>query len=118
MILLLKRALQALDLWPQPGQVAPPCGYTPAQMRQEVRSVINRIDGELLLAIYHVVMVMSTMRNEFAPPSPPPAPTPKLRRNGLEFDGPADWNAHRVMVRQTLSQADQILRDAANGGQP
>lgn len=41
-----------------------------------------------------------------------PAPPPKLRRNGLEFDGPADWNAHRTMLRQTLSQAEQILREA------
>ncbi|MCL4295714.1 MAG: hypothetical protein KJ077_08300 [Anaerolineae bacterium] len=117
-MILLKRALQALGLWPQPGQVAPPCGYTPDQMRREVRSVIDRTDGELLLAMYQVVMVLSTMKDEatqpvpMAPPEPPARPT--IWRNRLEFKDDADWRAHRTFYRQALADFEQILRD---GGQ-
>lgn len=120
-MILLKRALQALSLWPQPGQLAPECGETPEEMRDEMQAVINRTNGELLLAIYWVVMALSTMRDEFAPPDPPPAPPspppsarPTIWRNRLEFKDDADWRAHRTFYRQALANFEQILRD---GGQ-
>lgn len=63
---LLRQGLERAGLWAQPGQVAPPCGFTPKEMRRWIRDISNQAEGEHLYTIYQTVLVLGTMREEFA----------------------------------------------------
>lgn len=97
----LKLGLQGAGLWPEPGQVAPPCGYTPAEMRQIIRRITDLTGGELLFAMYQVCVVLETMKSEFAP-----------SEECLEDDY---WTAFASSV---IAEAEHIIEDADQTSQP
>lgn len=94
---LLKEGLQQAGLWPQPGEVAPPRGGTPQQLRRSIRDFAADMDDEILFAAYQVMLLMWTMRKVFYPSD-------------------ADYEEGQRFKHQALRQANGILRQAAKGG--
>lgn len=94
---LLKEGLQQAGLWPQPGEVAPPRGGTPQQLRRSIRDFAADMDGEILYAAYQVMLLMWTMRAIFAA-------------------SPADYEEGQRFKREAIRQANRIVRQAVKGG--
>jgi hypothetical protein len=58
------RLLCEANLWPKPGEKSPPAGYTPAHMRRTIQKISKELNGEMLLAAYYFLMVLSCIDYE------------------------------------------------------
>jgi hypothetical protein len=54
----LKKGLAFAGVWPKAGEVAPPYGLSPEQMRSQMRSMLVYLDNELLLAAFYVLLLL------------------------------------------------------------
>jgi hypothetical protein len=119
---LLRVGLEKAGLWAKPGQLAPPCGYTPAQMRKLVRDIINQAEGEHLYTIYQTVLVLGTMAEEFTPQIKEDVLTQTLIIMALlQKTGVSKETAIRILKEgltdelTAIAEAEGIINEAQDG---
>ncbi len=57
----LKMGIELAGCWANPGEVSPPNGIPPQEMRRQAHQIINHLQGEILLTVFYVLLMLFTL---------------------------------------------------------